>query len=437
MANPSSNNRTVAPGVRLIRPLGDFLRAESAGGIVLVAAVVVAMVWANSPWQDSYDELWRTRLSIGLGDHVIDLTLRQWITDGLMSVFFLVVGLEIKRELVEGELRQPRRAALPAIAAVGGMVVPALIYLAIAGGGDGRRGWGIPMATDIAMAVGVMSLLGRRVNASLKLFLLALAIVDDIGAIIVIAVVYTDEVHVDALLVAAALVVVVAALRSVGVTAHVVYVLVGAGLWLALHESGVHATIAGVILGLMAPTRPVVTHDLIDADTLADVSSARAAYQTAILARQSVSTVEWLEHVLHPWTSFAIVPLFALANAGIPIGGDALSDAFSSSITYGVVAGLVVGKFVGVTVASWTAVRLGFAVLPDRVSWAQVMGVAALAGVGFTVSIFVAGLAIDAVALQNQAKIGIVLASVASAIVGAWALARSDPVHRTSTSPPD
>jgi len=416
---------TESTGTRLIRPLIDFLHTEAAGGAALVSAATVARVWANSPWEASYHELWATHLVVSVGQFGIDLDLRHWINDGLMAVFFLVIGLEIKRELVEGELRDSRRVSLPAVAALGGMVVPALLYLALNAGGEGAAGWGIPMATDIAMAVGVLSLLGRRVPSSLKLFLLALAIVDDIGAIIVIALFYTEEINVDALVVAVGLGGAVIAMRAVGVRPHVAYGAVGIGMWVALHESGLHATLVGVVLGLMAPTRPFRQAQLIDETALTDLSTVQAARETAVLARESVSVVEWLEHRLHPWTSFVIVPLFALANAGVPFGASAVADAASSPITYGVIAGLVVGKLVGVTVFTWLAVRLRIGLLPDDATWPGVVGVAALAGIGFTVSIFVTGLAFDDVGLQDEAKVGILAASITAAILGSLILLRA------------
>ncbi len=388
-------------------------------------AAAVALVWANSPWQASYQELWETQLAVSIGRFGIDLDLRHWVNDGLMAVFFLVIGLEIKRELVEGELRDPRRASLPAVAAVGGMVVPALLYLALNAGGDGASGWGIPMATDIAMTVGVLSLLSRRVPVSLKLFLVALAIVDDIGAILVIAAFYTEEIDVNALVVAVGLGGAVIALRAAGVRPHFAYIAVGIGMWLALHESGLHATLVGVALGLMAPTRPIRQSQLIDETALTDLSTVTAARETAILARESVSVVEWLEHQLHPWTSFVIVPLFALANAGVPLSATALADAASSPVTYGVIVGLVVGKLVGVTLFTWLAVRLRIGVLPDGAAWPGVVGIAALAGIGFTVSIFVTGLAFDDPGLQDEAKVGILAASITAAVLGTIILFRA------------
>lgn len=416
----------------MIRPLVDFLRTEAAGGAVLMAATAVALVWANSPWKASYEDLWHTRLAIELGGHGVDLDLREWINEGLMAIFFLVIGLEIKRELVEGELRDRRRASLPAIAAVGGMVVPSCLYLAMNAGGDGASGWGIPMATDIAMAVGVLSLLGSRVAPSLKLFLLALAIVDDIGAIVVIAVFYSDGIHLDALAVAVGLAAVVIAMRAAGIHATLAYAAVGVGMWFFVHDSGLHATLVGAALGLMAPTRPFRQITLVDETVLTDLSSVLAAHQTAVLARESVSVVEWLEHLLHPWTSFVIVPLFALANAGVVLSADAVSTAASSPITYGVVGGLVLGKLVGITGFTWLGARLRIGLLPDGATWPGLVGIAALGGIGFTVSILVAGLAFDEVAIQDEAKVGILSASLIAALLGLWLLRRAGPAPETA-----
>jgi NhaA family Na+:H+ antiporter len=410
-----------------IAPLRNFLRTESAGGVVLVVAALVALVWANSPWKASYEELWHTRLAISLGDRSLDLDLREWVNDGLMAIFFFVVGLEIKREVVEGELRGARRAALPAVGALGGMVVPALIYAAINAGGEGARGWGIPMATDIAVAVGVLTLLGSRVPASLKLFLLALAIVDDIGAIAVIAILYSENLDTDSLLIAAGLLGVLVLMRVAGIQATLLPLAVGVALWLALEESGVHATVAGVLLALLAPTRPKLQRELVDVSVLTDLSSARAARETAALARSSVSVVEWLEHVLHPWSSFVIVPVFALANAGVAISRDAISDAASSRIALGVLLGLVVGKLAGIAAFTWLAAKLRVGLLPAGATWRGIVGVAALAGIGFTVSIFVTNLAFDDPALRNEALIAILAAAVVSSAIGAVILSRCPP----------
>ncbi len=413
-----------------IAPLRNFLRTESAGGVVLLVAALVALVWANSPWKASYEDLWHTRLAISLGERSLDLDLREWVNDGLMAIFFFVVGLEIKREVVEGELQGARRAALPAVGALGGMVVPALIYTAINAGGDGARGWGIPMATDIAVAVGVVTLLGSRVPASLKLFLLALAIVDDIGAIAVIAIFYSENLDTDSLLIAAGLLVVLVLMRVAGIQATLFPLAVGVALWLALEESGVHATIAGVLLALLAPTRPKLQRELIDESALTDLTSARAARETAALARSSVSVVEWLEHVLHPWSSFIIVPVFALANTGVAISRDAISDAASSRIALGVLLGLVVGKLAGITAFTWLAVKLRVGLLPAGATWRGIVGVATLAGIGFTVSIFVTNLAFDDPALRNEALIAILFAAVVSSAIGAAVLSGCAPANR-------
>ena len=411
----------------LSHALRSFLATEVAGGVVLVVAAVAALVWANSPWDASYDQLWTTDLSVTLGRWELDLDVRHWVNDGLMALFFVVVSLEVKRELLLGELRDPRRAALPAIAALGGMVVPAVLYLAFAGSGDAREGWGIPMATDIAFAVGVAAILGRRLPSSLRLFLLTLAIVDDIGAIIVIAIFYSAGIEPTWLAAAAGIVVVVWIVRQAGVVSPFVFVALGSALWFAVHESGVHATLAGVAMGLLAPIRPMLDRDLVHsrADELLDVFSPEAARTTQRMARMSVSELEWLQHELHPWTSLVIVPIFALANAGI-----ALDGVTTSSVTWAVVIGLVVGKPLGITAFSWVAVRSGLATKPDS-SWPQLFGVAALAGIGFTVSLFVTGLAFDG-ALASEAKVGVLAASVAASIIGVvviWGSSRRGTPH--------
>jgi NhaA family Na+:H+ antiporter len=425
-----STSSDISGRPRLIRPLVDFLHTEAAGGVALVFVTVVALVWANSPWDASYNELWATDLAVSLGSWELDLDLRQWVNDGLMALFFFVVGLEIKRELVEGELRDRRRAMLPVCAALGGMLAPALIYAAFNAGGRGSEGWGIPMATDIAIAVGVLSLMGSRVSPSLKLFVLALAIVDDIGAMVVIAVFYTDDVDGAALLAAVGLVLVIAVMRRSGIRSTAAYVVAGVVLWLTLHESGIHATLAGVVLGLMTPTQPIRRPDLIDAAELADVSSYHAARQTATAAREAVSVVEWLEHLLHPWTSFVVVPLFVLANAGIPLSRTAVGDALTSSVGGGIVVGLVVGKVVGITGATWLATRLRIARLPGDTRWSGIVGVSAVAGIGFTVSIFITGLAFGGDPLENEAKVAILAASLLAAALGSAlvvAAARREP----------
>ncbi len=428
---------TARPVPRLIlQPLQTFLRTEEASGILLLAAAVAALGWANSPWRASYDALWHTQLSIGLGSWSLTEDLQHWANDALMALFFLVVGLEIKRELLTGELRELRVAALPAIAALGGMVVPALLYLAVNRSGEPARGWGIPMATDIAFALGVLALVGRGLPASLKSFLLALAIVDDIGAILVIAAFYAGSIALVPLLVAAGLLALILVLQRLQVRWTAVYVLLGLGVWLATFQSGVHATIAGVALGLATPTVPFqrpravsleahrIADDTVDDPTPPD-ADAHQWLHLAGLTREAVSPLARLEHLLHPWTSYVIVPLFALANAGVPISGSTLTDALASGVTLGVVAGLVVGKTVGVTAFAWAATRTGITRLPEGVRWRHLFGVAALAGIGFTVSLFITGLAFERPELQDAAKVGILAASLLAGLIGSLLLARS------------
>jgi NhaA family Na+:H+ antiporter len=408
---------------RAAQPFVRFLQVEAAGGILLVAATIVALVWANSPWDAGYESFWATNVRVEVGSYLFEEDLAHLVNDLLMAVFFFVVGIEIKRELVVGELRDPRSVALPAVAALGGMVVPAAIFLAFNAGGEGAHGWGIPMATDIAFALGIVALLGSRVPGSVKVLLLTLAIVDDIGAIAVIAVFYSDTLEPDLLLVALALAVVVAAMHRVYVIYAPLLVIMGIALWLVVYESGVHATIAGVVMGLLTPARPVQTE--LEADEIVDTLEGRdvrpeEVRAVATLIRGSVSACDRLIDALHPWTSYLIVPVFALANAGIVLSTDALSS--PSAVLTGVAAGLVVGKLVGVAAFSWLAIRLGLARLPEGARWGHIVGVGCVAGIGFTVSLFVTGLAFDSPTLQDDAKIGTLLASVVAAVTGATVL---------------
>lgn len=378
------------PFGRYVTPVGDaFASVEALGGIALLLAAVAALVWVNSPWTGAYDSLWSRELTIGVGELSISETLRGWVNDGLMVVFFFVVGLEIKRELVEGELNDPQKARLPILAAVGGMVAPALIFLAWNLGTSGSKGWGIPMATDLAFALGVLALLASRVPSGLKLFLLTLAIVDDIGAIIVIAVFYSEGIEPLWLGGAAATLGFFYVMRRMGLRHPLLYVLPAVVLWVCTLESGVHATIAGVALGLVTPAGSF----------------------------RDRRVLEQVERRLHLWTSFLIVPVFALANAGVSVGAEALRDAATSRITWGVVGGLVVGKLVGITAATVIGVRLGLGRLPEGITTRHIVGIGALAGIGFTVSLFVAELAFNGRAL-DQAKLGILGGSLVAALLG-------------------
>jgi Na+:H+ antiporter, NhaA family len=370
-------------------PIGsDFVSLEAASGIVLLLGAAAALVWANAD-SAGYASWWHHQLTIGPGDLAISESLVHWVNDALMAVFFFVVGLEIKRELVTGELRTRSRAMLPAVAALGGMVVPALLFVAVNAGGTGLDGWAIPMATDIAFAVGVLALLGPRVPSSLKLFLLALAIVDDIGAIIVIALFYSRGLDGWWLGGALLTVVLVVAMSRLRIDHPLAYVIPGIVLWWCLYEAGVEPTLAGVILGLLTPAHP----------------------------RRGVPVLERLEGVLHPISSFVIVPIFALANAGVVLSGDAIDHALSSRVTIGIVVGLVVGKFVGILGATMIAVRTRIGTLPEGIGLRHVAGVAVLGGIGFTVSLFIADLAFRGESIDD-AKIGVLAASVLAATLG-------------------
>jgi Na+:H+ antiporter, NhaA family len=415
---PSQQPLAQSVNQRLIRPLQDFLQKEASAGMLLIVAALVAMIWANSPWYESYFELWGTETLIQIGDFELHLSFKDWINDAAMVLFFFVVGLEIKRELTQGELRDPRQAALPIIAAVGGMIVPAGIYTLLNAGGEGSKGWGIPMATDIAIVTGVVALLGSRAPSWLKLFLLALAIVDDIGAIVVIAIFYSDGVSFEWLAIAIGAVVVAAAIRS-KVPWTGVYLLLGAICWLGLHEAHIHPTIAGVAFGMLAPVTPRRSPEYIDADELVERPTFSSAYRVSRHARESVSVVEWLEHLLHPYSAFVVVPIFALANAGVRIPADQLGDAFSNPVTWGVILGLVIGKTVGVTLFTMVAVALRIGRLPAGVTFRYVLGAGALAGIGFTVSLFVTELAFGENELGTDARLGVLVASLIAALVGA------------------
>ncbi len=374
---------------RYLPPMGSaFVSVEVLGGVVLLIATIAALIWANVA-PGSYADVWSAELTIGAGRFAITESLQHWVSDGLMTVFFFVVGLEIKRELVRGELRDPRIATMPVVAAIGGMVVPALLYLAVNTSGPGGKGWAIPMATDIAFAVAVLAIIGSRVPPQLKLFLLSLAIVDDIGAIIVIAVFYSGEISAAWLLGAVGGIAVIVGLQRLGARHALVYVLPAIGLWICVLESGVHATIAGVALGLLTPAHPIKGREVL----------------------------ERLEARIHPWSSFLIVPIFALANAGIELGGGSASRALKSSIALGIVLGLVIGKPLGIVMATAIATRLRLGRLPDGVRLGHIFAAGAAAGIGFTVSLFVANLSYTGVRL-DEAKVAILTASLVSGAIG-------------------
>ncbi len=424
----------------VVRPFRRFADTEAAGGVVMLAMAVVALVWANSPLGDGYRDLWDTVISVRIGDLVdIDLNLRGWINDLAMAFFFFVVALEIKREMVRGDLRDPRAAALPALAALGGMIVPALIFTLFNAGAAGADGWGIPMATDIAFAVGVLSLLGKRVPSSLVVFLLTLAIVDDLGAIVVIAVFYTSNLSFGWLAIAIACIAGAVVMNRADIRSLVPYLILAAFCWFALHESGVHATLAGVAFGLATPSHAFLppshfgprARDLISRVERAKAAEGRANDQEdeegleadalnelITLSAESQPPLDRLEHRLLPWTTFVIVPVFALANAGVRVSWDELVNAFSDSVTLGVMFGLVIGKPLGIFLFALVAVRLGIGKKPAGASWLQILGVAMLGGVGFTVALFVTELAFEPGALADLAKIGILAASAIAGTIG-------------------
>lgn len=425
---------------RVLAPFAQFAHTASSGGVVLLACTVAALAWANSPWAASYHHLWETPIALDVGPLALRSTLHHLINDGLMAVFFFLVGLEIKREVLVGELASLRQAALPAAAALGGMVVPAALYAAVNAGGPGAAGWGIPMATDIAFALGVLALLGDRVPAGLKVFLAALAIVDDIGAVLVIAVFYTGGVEWGALALAGGLLLLAAGANAAGIRRPWAYAVIGVALWGAVHASGVHATVAGVLLAMTIPSRTRIDEDQFlrrarrsveafesgcgpGTTVLTNQVQQEALLRLETLCEQAQAPLQTTERKLHGIVAFGIMPLFALANAGVRLTvGEAAS--LAHPVTLGILLGLVVGKPLGITLFSWAAVRLGFAALPQRVTWRLVHGVAWLGGIGFTMSIFIAGLAFaGAPALLATAKIGILAATLVAGVSG-WVLLR-------------
>jgi NhaA family Na+:H+ antiporter len=423
----------------LIRPLQDFFRTEAMGGVLLLTASVAAIVCANTGFAPLYHHLWEIPLRVSVGGFVVDKTLHHWVNDGLMAIFFFLVGLEIKREVLAGELGVPTKAVLPITAAVGGMVAPALLYAAINVGGEGLHGWGIPMATDIAFSLGVLQLLKGRAPIGLLVFLTALAIADDLGAVLVIALFYGGRIAVEPLLIGGLILAASVALNRAGVRKTLLYSLLGVALWLAFLNSGVHATIAGILMAFTIPTRTTLTAEQFQqrvgelmkrfaagggrSALERDETQQNLIRQVEMAAHAVEAPLQRIEHNIHPWVTFAIVPLFAFANAGIDISWRALGAALTHPVTLGVVVGLVLGKQLGVMLCSWLPVRLGWAELPAGVSWRHLYGVGWLAGIGFTMSIFIANLAFDEPHLVELAKLGILLASLIAGAVGYGLLA--------------
>ncbi|MBC7895103.1 MAG: Na+/H+ antiporter NhaA [Cytophagaceae bacterium] len=450
MVNTPPGRAAPEPLRRLIAPFTEFARTGALGGVALLVTTAIALVWANSPWAASYHHLWEQTLSIGPTSAPLTMTLHHWINDGLMTVFFLVVGLEIKRELSVGELCTPRQAALPIAGALGGMIVPALIYASVNAGGPGSRGWGVPMATDIAFALGVLALLGPRIPVGLKVFLTALAIVDDLGAVIVIAVFYTATLNITALLGAGVTIAVLMAFNRARVMVLWPYLTVGLVLWYFVLQSGVHATIAGVLLALTIPAFATMGSpefsarargllDTFDANAsdsgqvIENPAQQNALFALDVAASRANAPLLRIEHALHGVVSYGLMPIFALANAGVTLG--AVGGALRTPVTWGVILGLCLGKFIGISLFAWAGVRSRLATLPTGVTWNHMRGAAVLGGIGFTMSIFIAGLAYGVPALNEDAKIGILIASTVSGVVG-YAMLRFGGRQRTNDPAP-
>jgi NhaA family Na+:H+ antiporter len=443
----ASSNTTERKG--LVGTFQWFVHSEITGSILLISCTLIALVLANSPWAGTYHDLLHTYIGVSWGDATFKLTLHHWINDGLMVIFFFVVGLEIKRELVVGELSSLDKASLPVAAALGGMVVPALLYAAYNAGGAGARGWGIPMATDIAFALGVLAIFSKRVPIGLKVFLTALAIADDLGAVAVIAVFYTDETNMLALGLAVVLLLVLLAAIRLRVRSMGFLLILMIAVWLDIFASGVHATIAGILLAMVIPVRPVVSPRQFISDAeevLEKVKRSQDSGSCIVTDREQLEAMEFvhhgshkalpwglmLEHTLHPVQVWIILPLFALANAGVVIDSHIL-EALANPISLGIVLGLAAGKPLGILAMAWFAVRARLGSLPEGVTWPQVFGVGCLAGIGFTMSLFITDLAFADEALIANAKLGILIASLLSAVVGAAILVRTLPRRGVDT----
>lgn len=432
---------------RILSPFERFLQRATAGGIILVGTTILTLIIANSPWGPAFHHLWEISLNISLGDFRLAQSLHEWINGGLMVLFFLLVGLELKREMLVGELTSIRDAALPIFAAAGGMLIPALIYWSFNPSGPAAAGWGVPTATDIAFAVGILVLLSWRIPKNLIIFLTALAIADDLGAVLVIALFYTSDLNLQALALAGLVLGLLVLINRGGIRHPLPYIFLGLFLWFFTLMSGVHATIAGVLLAFTIPARSAHTPEHLAArvdelsqafleetenpdtpnDLLANQRMAMAAENMERAAEAVQAPLQRMEHNLNPWVTFLIIPLFAFANAGIDFSQMNPGEALMSPVTQGVVLGLVVGKFLGVSGASWLAIRLGLGRLPVGVHWRHLLGAAWLAGIGFTMSLFISQLAFSDPLLVEEAKLGILSASLIAAIIGlTWLYVSAD-----------
>ena len=434
---PSEQTRRSQLLGQLSGPLRRFLATESGSALLLVSATVVALVWANSPWSGAYEALWATEGSVLLGDAGLEMDLGHWINDGLMAVFFFVIGLEVRRDLAVGELTDRRRVVLPVLAGIGGMVVPALLYLLIAPDGEATRGWAIVIGTDTAFLLGVLALVGPATSTQLRVFLLTLTVVDDIAAVTIIGVVYSESIDIFALIVAVAGVAVLVALGLGGVWRTWPYALVTVVVWVATVGSGLHASIAGMVAGLLipafAPRREAVEGAATRFRAFRQSPMAEVGRSAKDALSRAVPVNERLQLVLHPWTSYVIVPLFALANAGVDLRGGVLAEALSSPVTWGVVVGLVAGKFLGIGAGGLGGAALRLGRLPQCVGPGQVLGGAALSGIGFTISLLIVGLSFDSPNLQDQATVGVLIALALATALG-WVVFRLAAVLLGETS---
>ncbi len=426
--------REVTP--QLVLPFHRFFKNEASSSILLIVATVVAIVWANSPAGETYTHFWETRLSISLGDLSISLSLREWINEAIMCFFFFVVGLEIKREVLVGELSTRKKALLPVSAALGGMILPALIYYSLNFGRETSGGWGIPMATDIAFALGILYILGQRVPAGLRVFLSAFAIADDMGAVLVIALFYTEQIAVDYLLLSILILAVIGVASYFWVRSTLFYTLMGILLWFAVLGSGVHSTVAGILVAFFIPARGKYNTDRFLEEVgyylsrfqcppngcgesiLLNQEHLNAVQSIEVACHHVETPLQRLEHALHPWVAFLVIPLFALANGGVSLEGVSLSRLIDSRVEMGIILGLLVGKPVGITFFTWLAVKTGLSELPYKVRWGHILGAAVLGGIGFTMSLFIATLSFKEYNLVEEAKFGILTASLLSGILG-------------------
>jgi len=425
------------PIEKIIAPVNRFIHLEYTSGIVLLISVIIAVIWANSAWHDFYHHIWEINFSIGFDTYVLRHPLHIWINDGLMAIFFFVIGLELKREFMDGELSTFKKALLPMSAALGGMLVPALIYFAINKGTDTAHGWGIPMATDIAFALALLSMAGKHVPSSVKVFLSALAVADDLGAVLVIAFFYTAGVNFTALGIAGIFLAVLITGNKLGVRSSIFYLVIGIGVWIGFLLSGVHATIAGVLVAFTIPAVTRIDEVIYSASlrkltdefeqeipgnsTLTTPQQHKTIQQVKNLSLAAETPLQKIEHALHPWVAFGIMPLFALANSGIVIGADFLTSVINP-VSIGVTAGLIIGKFTGILFFTWLMVKTGTAALPEGANWRHITGVALLGGIGFTMSLFISGLAFKNPEFVDQARYGILIASVLAGIMGTLVL---------------